>query len=133
MVFFSSLMLWLQPAGIFPKFWSIPSLISPSARTIPDTVSVLIPHILVVSISRSLYFESFSIMTLSRCFRRIVPLHRLQHRLAWSLIRLYPYASALLLLLLLLLCPLDVIHKLLEWLCSHMALQPHKHWSYLNG
>ena len=56
-------------AGIFPKFWSIPSLISPSARTIPDTVSVLIPHILVVSISRSLYFESFSIMTFVEVFQ----------------------------------------------------------------
>ena len=45
--------------GIFPKFWSIPSLIIPSAPTITGTVSVLIPHILAVSISRSLYFESF--------------------------------------------------------------------------
>ena len=69
MVFFSSLMLWLQPAGICPKFWSIPSLISPSARTIPDTVFVLIPHILVVSVSRSLCFESFSIMTFVEVFQ----------------------------------------------------------------
>ena len=58
MIFCSSFIL-LVP-GIFPKFWSIPSLISPSAPTITGTVSVLIPHILVVSISRSLYFESFS-------------------------------------------------------------------------
>ena len=59
MIFCSSLML-LAP-GIFPKFWSTPSLISPSAPTITGTVSVLIPQILVVSISSSLYFESFSI------------------------------------------------------------------------
>ena len=54
MIFCSSFIL-LVP-GIFPKLWSIPSLISPSAPTITGTVSVLIPHILVVSISRSLYF-----------------------------------------------------------------------------
>ena len=60
MIFCSSFIL-LVP-GIFPKFWSIPSLISPSAPTITGTVSVLTPHILVVSISRSLYFESFSII-----------------------------------------------------------------------
>ena len=66
MIFCSSLML-LAP-GIFPKFWSIPSLISPSAPTITGTVSVLIPHILVVSISNSLYFESFS-MTFVELFR----------------------------------------------------------------
>ena len=58
MIFCSSLML-LAP-GIFPKFLSIPSLISPSAPTITSTVSVLIPHILMDSVSRSLYFESFS-------------------------------------------------------------------------
>ena len=58
MIFCISLML-LAP-GIFPKFWSIPPLISPSAPTITGTVSVLIPHILLVSISSSLYFESFS-------------------------------------------------------------------------
>ena len=52
MIFCSYLML-LAP-GIFPKLWSI-------APTITGTVSVLIPHILVVSNSRSLYFESFSL------------------------------------------------------------------------
>ena len=66
MIFCSSLM--LLATGIFPKFWSIPSLISPSAPTITGTVSVLIPHILVVSILNSLYFESFS-MTLVELFR----------------------------------------------------------------
>ena len=39
MIFCNSLML-LAPV-IFPKFWSIPSLISPTAPTITDTVSVL--------------------------------------------------------------------------------------------
>ena len=81
MIFCSSLM--LLAAGIFANFWSIPSLISPSATTISGTVSVLIPHILVVSVSRSFYFESFS-MTLRRgvsvgWYRCI-----LQHWLAWS-------------------------------------------------
>ena len=58
MIFCSSLML-LAP-GIFHKFWSIPSLRNPSTTTITSTVSLLIPHILMVSISRSLYSESFS-------------------------------------------------------------------------
>ena len=85
MIFCSSLML-LAP-GIFHKFWSIPHLISPSAPTITDIVSVLIPHILVISISRSLYFESFS-MTFVEVFRSdgTDTSIRLQHWLAWSLI-----------------------------------------------
>ena len=76
----------LLAPGIFPKFWSIPSLISPSAPTITGSVSVLIPPILVVLISRSLYFENFSMnfvevfwldgTDMSIC---------LQHHLAWSL------------------------------------------------
>ena len=66
MIFCSSLML-LAP-GIFHKFWSIPSLRNPSATTITSTVSLLIPHILMVSISRSLYSESFS-MTFVEVFR----------------------------------------------------------------
>ena len=57
----------LLARGIFPKFWSIPSLISPSAPTITGTVSVLIPPILVVLISRPLYFESF-LMTFVEVF-----------------------------------------------------------------
>ena len=85
MIFCSSLML-LAP-GIFPKFWSIASLISPSTPAMTGTVSVLIPHILVVSISRSLYFESFS-MTFVEVFRSdgTDTSITLQHRLAWSLI-----------------------------------------------
>ena len=66
MIFCSSLLL-LAP-GILPKFRSIPSLTSPSAPTITGTVSVLIPHILVVSISNSLYCEKFS-MTFVEVFR----------------------------------------------------------------
>ena len=85
MIFCSSFML-LAP-GIFPKFWSIPSLISPSAPTITGTVSVLIPHILAVSTSRSLYFESFS-MTFVEVFLLdgTDTSISLQHQLAWSLI-----------------------------------------------
>ena len=79
--FCSSLM--LLAAGIFPNFWSIPSLISPSATTISGPVSVLIPHILVVSVSRSLYFESFS-MTLRRGVSVGWYRYILQHWLAWS-------------------------------------------------
>ena len=84
MIFCSSLML-LAP-GIFPEFWSIPYLISPSEPTIIGTDSVLNPHFLVVSISRSLYFESFS-MTFVEVFRSdgTDTSISLQHRLAWSL------------------------------------------------
>ena len=60
MIFCSSLML-LAP-GIFPKLCSIPFLISPSTPTITGTTSVLILYILVVSISKSLYFESFIVI-----------------------------------------------------------------------
>ena len=81
MIFCSSLM--LLAAGIFPNFWSIPSLISPSATTITGTVSVLIPHILVVSVSRYLYFESFS-MTLRPGVSVGWYRYILQHWLAWS-------------------------------------------------
>ena len=85
MIFCSSLML-LAP-GIFHKFWSIPPLISSSAPTISGAVSVLIAHILVVSISRSLYFESFS-KTFVEVFLSdgTDTSVSLQHRLAWSLI-----------------------------------------------
>ena len=87
---FCSLLMLLAP-GIFPKFWSIPSLI-PSPPTITGTVSVLIPHILVVSISRSLYFESFS-MTFIEVFQSdgtdtsISLQHWLRHFFSWGLFR----------------------------------------------
>ena len=85
MNFYSSLML-LAP-GIFSKFWSIPSLIRPNAPKITGKVPVLIPHILMVSISRSLCFESFS-MTFVEVFLSdgTDTSISLQHRLAWSLI-----------------------------------------------
>ena len=97
----------LLAPGIFPKFWSIPSLRSPSAPTITGTVSVLIPHIPMVSISRSLYFESFS-MTFVEVFQSdgTDTSVSLQHRLAWSLITisgLFADSSLSVLLLLLLL------------------------------
>ena len=93
--------------GIFPKFWSIPSLRSPSAPTITGTVSALIPHILMVSISISLYFESFS-LTFVEVFRLdgTDTSVSLQHWLAWSLITisgLFADTSLSVLLLLLLL------------------------------
>ena len=84
-IFCSSLMLLVS--GIFPKFWSILPLISPSAPTITGTVSVLIPHILTILILRSLYFESFS-MTFVEVFLSAGTdtSISLQHRSAWSLI-----------------------------------------------
>ena len=93
-IFCSSLM--LLALWIFPKFWSIPSL-SPSVPTTSGTVSVLISHILVVSISRSLYFETFS-MAFVEVFRSdgTDTSISLQHRLAWSLVTisgLFAYSS----------------------------------------
>ena len=79
-IFCSSLM--LLALWIFPKFWSVPA-----QPTISGTVSVLIPHILVVSISRSLYFETFS-MAFVEVFRSDGTDTSIsyQHRLAWSLV-----------------------------------------------
>ena len=82
---FCSLLMLLAP-GTFTKFWSIPSLISPNAPTI---IGSLYPHspFFFFSISRSLYFESFS-MTFVEVFRSdgTHTYIRLQHRLAGSLI-----------------------------------------------
>ena len=76
----------LLAPGIFPEFWSIPSLISPSAPAITSTVSVLIPPILVVLISRSLYFESFSMTFVEVFWSDDTDMSIcLQHRLAWTL------------------------------------------------
>ena len=68
MISCSSLML-LTP-GILPIFWSIPFVIHPKAKEITGKVSVHIPHIPAVSISRTLYFESFSM-----CFGWMLPIH----------------------------------------------------------
>ena len=58
-IFCSSLMLiWL---GILPRYVSSPFLITPSAPTITGIVSVLMPHIQLVSIFKSLYLDSFSV------------------------------------------------------------------------
>ena len=57
-IFCSSVML------IFPRILqiclSMPFLITPSAPVTTGTICVFIPHILAISISRSLYLESFS-------------------------------------------------------------------------
>ena len=50
----------LMCPGILQICLSIPFLITPSAPMITGTICVFIPHILVISISRSLYLESFS-------------------------------------------------------------------------
>ena len=58
-IFCSSLML-IWP-GILPRYVSSPVLIAPSAPMITGIVSVLMPHIRLVSISKSLYLDSFSV------------------------------------------------------------------------
>ena len=52
---------WL-PQGFFSMYFSSPFLMSPRAPITTGIISVFIPHILVVSISRSLYLESFSVV-----------------------------------------------------------------------
>ena len=58
-IFCSSLML-IWP-GILPRYVSSPFLIAPSALMITGIISVLVPHIQFVSISKSLYLDSFSV------------------------------------------------------------------------
>ena len=56
-IFCSSLMLiWL---GILLRYVSSPFFIAPSAPMITGIISVLMPHIQFVSISKSLYLDSF--------------------------------------------------------------------------
>ena len=59
-IFCSSLML-IAP-GIFSVCFCSPFLLSPRAPIATGVVSVVIPHILVVPISRSLYLEIFSVV-----------------------------------------------------------------------
>ena len=47
--------------GILPRYVSSPFLIAPSAPMITGIVSVLMPHIRLVSISKSLYLDSFPV------------------------------------------------------------------------
>ena len=88
MIFCSSFML-IAPE-IFPKLCSISLLMSASSLTITGTISVFTLRIFVISISRSLYFEIFSV-TFVEVFwsdgtdTSII----LQHRLPWSLITTY--------------------------------------------
>ena len=54
--------LMLIAPGIFSVCFCSPFLMSPRTPVTTGIVSVFIPHILVVSISRSLYLESFSVV-----------------------------------------------------------------------
>ena len=58
-IFYSSLML-IAP-GIFSVHFSIPFLVNPRAPVTTGIISAFIPHVLVVSISRSLYLASAAI------------------------------------------------------------------------
>ena len=59
-VIFCSSLILIWP-GILPRYVSSPFLIAPCAPIITDIVSVLMPHIRLVSISKSLYWDSFSV------------------------------------------------------------------------
>ena len=78
MIFCSSLML-IAPE-IFPKLCSIPLLMSASSPTITGTISVFTLRIFVISISRSLYFEIFSVTFVELFWSDGMP---------WSLITTY--------------------------------------------
>ena len=100
MIFCSSLM--LPAPGIFPKFWFIPSLISPSA---PTKSAQSLPSFPTFS-----WFQSQDLCILrafqwlsSRCFSRMVPIHLSVCNTGWygpwspyqasSLTVPYPYVS----------------------------------------
>ena len=84
----SSLML-IAPE-IFPKLCSIPLLMSASSPTITGTISVFTLRIFVISISRSLYFEIFSVTFVEVFWSDGTDTSiSLQHRLAGSLITTY--------------------------------------------
>ena len=88
LIFCSSLML-IAPE-IFPKLCSIPLLMSASSPTITGTISVFTLCIFVISISRSLYFEIFSVTFVEVFWSDGTDTSiSLQHRLAWSLITTY--------------------------------------------
>ena len=59
-VIFCSSLIRIWP-GILPRYVSSPFLIAPSAPMITGIFSVLMPHIRLVSISKSLYLDSFSV------------------------------------------------------------------------
>ena len=84
----SSLML-IAPE-IFPKLCSIPLLMSASSPTINGTISVFTLCIFVISISKSLYFEIFSVTFVEVFWSDGTDTSvSLQHRLPWSLITTY--------------------------------------------
>ena len=86
----------LRVSGIFPVCSSRPFLMTPNAPITTRTVSVLIPYILFTSISRSLYFEHFS-MTFTEVFRSdgtaiSISLHGM---VLWSLITMSGLLAAI--------------------------------------
>ena len=88
MIFCSSLML-IAPE-IFPKLCSIPLLMSASSPTITGIISVFTLRISVISISRSLYFEIFSVAFVEVFWSDDTDTSvSLQHRLPWCLITTY--------------------------------------------
>ena len=88
MIFCSSLML-IAPE-IFPKLCSIPLLMSASSPTITGIISVFTLRISVISISRSLYFEIFSVAFVEEFWSDDTDTSvSLQHRLPWCLITVY--------------------------------------------
>ena len=87
-IFCSSLM--LTAPEIFRELYCIPLLMSASSPTITGTIFVFTLRIFVISISRSLYFEIFSVTFVELFWSdgtdtSII----LQHRLPWSLIATY--------------------------------------------
>ena len=88
LIFCSSLML-IAPE-IFPKLYCIPLLMSANSSTMTGTISVFTLRICVISISRSLYFEIFSVTFVEVFWSDDTDASiSLQHRLAWSLITTY--------------------------------------------
>ena len=88
MIFCSSLML-IAPE-IFPKLRSIPLLMSASSPTITGIISVFTLRTSVISISRSLYFEIFSVAFVEVFWSDDTDTSvSLQHRLPWCLITAY--------------------------------------------
>ena len=74
----------------FSKLCSILLLMSASSPTITDTISVFTLRIFVISMSRSLYFEIFSVTFVELFWSDGTDTSiSLQHRLAWSLITTY--------------------------------------------
>ena len=100
MIFCSSLM--LPAPGIFPKFWFIPSLISPSAPTKSEQSLSSFPTFSWFQSPDLCILRAFQWLS-SRCFSRMVPIHLSVCNTGWygpwspyqacSLTIPYPYVS----------------------------------------